>query len=291
MCIISCNPKESKDTTDASIREKLRIEQARLDAANNLNSESHIAEASKKLTPDETELESGKETPNEIEQKAIALAVALEERVTSTNAARKKLIGTELDSLTLPNGKFYNKVVIRNITDLNVSISHDSGMATIRMTELTPQDQRRFHFDMERAEVLIKAQSAQSAESVSQPPASQSNAVASGKPSTVDAKQVALLRLEIVKEENKLIEMKSGLVRLKTEQQNVVNEFDEETSNAQRIKNTRYDRISGNDRFGGISTSKADRQMKINLAAARVSSAEALILQAETRIRNLKSQL
>jgi hypothetical protein len=85
--------------------------------------------------------------------------------------------------------------------------------------------------------------------------------------------------------------MKAGLVRLKTEHQNVINEFNDETSNAQRIRHTRYDGIGGNERYGGISTSKADRQMKIDAAAARVSSGEALIREVEARIRSLKSRL
>ena len=241
----------------------------------------------------EAKIDSEKEAADEVERKAAARAKALEEKAASAKAARAKLIGTRLDSLALSNKRTYDKVVIRNITDVNISISHESGMATIRMTDLTPRDQQRFHYDEEVAGEIAKAQSqsAQAPEIVSGPPAAQSDAVSSEKQAEVAARKGALLREEIAKEESKLAEMKAGLVRLKTEHQNVIDEFNEETSNAQRIKSTRYDGIGGNERIGGINTSKADRQMKMDSAAARVKSGEALIREVEARIRSLKSRL
>lgn len=290
-CVVSCSPKDNRDSSDASNQDELKVEQVRPDAANNPTSARPGVEEPKSPAGEGTKLNSKKEAAEEIEPNAVARTKALEEKVTSAKAARAKLIGTQLDSIELSNGRTYDKVVIRNITDVNVSIYHESGVATIRMTDLTSQNQQRFHYDKEVAEEMVIAQSAQASEIVSRPPVPQSDAVASEKQAEAATRKITLLREEIAKEENKLAEMKAGLIRLKTEHQNVINEFNEETLNAQRIKSTRYDRIAGNDRFGGISTSKADRQMKIDTAAARVSSGEALIREVEARIRSLKSRL
>lgn len=277
--IVSCSPKDPKNTTAGSNQE----EPIHLDAPSDLNSEKPVRE--------ETTFNTEEGSIAEIERKAAAQAKELEEKVASARAARAKLIGSQFDSLTVSNRKTYNKVVIRKFTDHSVSISHDSGMATIQMTELTPQDQKRFHFDREVAETMTRSQSEQITELVSRPPAPQSDAEASENQIKVDAQRLVVLRQEIATEENKLAEMNAGLIRLKTYHQNVIDEINQEISEARRIKNTRYDKISGNDRYGGISTSKADRQVKIDTAAARVSSGEALIRQAEARIRNLQSQL
>lgn len=290
-CIVSCSPKENKDSSDAANRDELGVEQMRPDAANNPTSAHPVPEEPKTPASEETKLNSEKEAAEEIARRAIARTKALEEKVASAKAARAKLIGAQLDSFELSNKRTYSKVVIRKITDVNISISHESGMATIRMTDLTPRDQQRFHFDKEVAEEIVKSQSAQASEFVSEPHVMNSDAVASEKQAEAVARQVVLLRQEIANEESKLAEMKVGLVRLKMEHQNTINEFNEETSNAQRIRNTRYDNIGGNERYGGISTSKADRKMKIDTAAARVSGGEALIREVEARISSLMSRL
>jgi hypothetical protein len=291
LCITSCGPKDHKDSSDASNHDELKVGQTRPDAVKDPAPAQPVVEEPKTPPGEETMLKAGKEAAERIEREAVARKKALEEKAAAARAARSKLIGTRLDSIELPNKRSYAKVEIRNITDVNLSISHESGMATIRMSDLSPQDQKRFHFDKDIAAEIEKARSAQASEIVSSPPATQPDAATSGKQAEAAARKVALLREEIAKEESKLAEMEAGLVRLKTEHQNVINEFNDETSNARRIKHTRYDGIGGNERYGGISTSKADRQMKIDAAAARVSSGEALIREVEARIRSLKSRL
>lgn len=63
-----------------------------------------------------------------------------------TGVAQEPAAGTRIDSLTVGDNT-YRQVQVRSVSARTVMITHSSGMASIRLRDLSPEWQTRFHYD------------------------------------------------------------------------------------------------------------------------------------------------
>lgn len=60
---------------------------------------------------------------------------------------RRAMVGTKMETLTLLSGKRYQGVTVKSVSDLGLNISHASGLASVKFTELQARDQERFFYN------------------------------------------------------------------------------------------------------------------------------------------------
>lgn len=82
-------------------------------------------------------------------------------RKVHTSNLRHSMCDTRLERIRLRNGKTYQQVHVIDVTDAGVSIRHQDGAATLRCSDLTPEQQARFGLDETRS-ILAEQQESRS---------------------------------------------------------------------------------------------------------------------------------
>ncbi len=94
-----------------------------------------------------------------------------------TGVASESPEGTRIDSLTV-GGTTYRQVQVRSVSARTVMITHSSGLTSIRLRDLSPEWQTRFHYDPVAEAAADEAAKATVAAPVSPPPHQAKSAVA-----------------------------------------------------------------------------------------------------------------
>ena len=123
----------------------------------------------------------------------------------SKKQAQQASLETELKGEHLPNlkttsGKEYQKVLVRKVTPLDISVMHEAGATKIKLADLSPDLQKHFGYDPEKA---IAYQAQQDAEAEANQKADEAYELAA-------AKQRALARAHMNVESAVVFQVTSG---------------------------------------------------------------------------------
>ena len=203
---------------------------------------------------------------------------------------RTSQTGKKFSALTLGKKTFKN-VTIRGIDEKGIKLSHSSGMGTVPWSDVQQQVRDAWGFDpdaWEQIEVQKQQSLASRQEYLNSPDAVKKRELASSaaKKAMIEKKQY-YISTELSNIDKELIRGKSAISNLKSSKSALLSGYKSEDSNASRIKSTRYDYIYGNERIGGVKTSKTDRNKKIAEYDSRILSAERKVAQLEEKRRIL----
>lgn len=88
---------------------------------------------------------------NENAQKTLNSQIT-EAQQKSISSRQQAACGSKMDRIVIRDGKTYQQVNVTNINDAGVSIRHQDGAATLRFSDLTPEQQSFFGLDEHRSQ-------------------------------------------------------------------------------------------------------------------------------------------